>query len=497
MTTLDRRQFLHTGILGLAAVGLDPIGTLEPLAARRRGVRQRIVIVGAGMAGLTAGLELTEAGHDVTILEARSRPGGRIHTLRAPFPDGLHAEAGAARIPESHELTLRYAERMGLETEPFSPDAPGRMVVRNSVLTAPGFRMSEFPLPFTDEEKEVGLENLAPHYLGEDLQAIGDPRSEGWPDTTLEHLDTVTGAELLRSRGASEATIAFLDAGQGGFERYSALEMLMLARLGALDPMVRIPGGTDRLPRAMAERLSRHIVYGAPVIRIEQDPDAVTAVVRQAGTTRRFEADRAIVTIPFTVLREVELAPEFSAPKMRAIRDLSYEDVTRVFLQVGRRFWLDEGLSGFGTTDDPMEIWDATFGQDGRRGILLSYIRGPTARRVADMTGPERLRFALEAMERAYPGVRNAYQGGTSWAWSEERWSRGAYAFARPDELTELHHHVGSSEGRVHFAGEHTSVWPGWIQGAVHSGLRAAREVMAEAAVGSGPAPSIRAATLR
>lgn len=482
MTVLSRRRFLRTGLVGLASLGLDPVRTLEPLGDLRGRDRQRIVVVGAGMAGLTAALELTEAGHEVTVLEARTRPGGRVHTLRAPFADGLYAEAGAARFPESHELTVRYIERMGLETAAFSPDAPGRMVVRDTVLRHPGFRMSDFPLPFTDEERKVGLEKLAAHHLGPALEAIGDPRSDGWPDPGLEEYDAVSGADFLRRRGASEAAVAFLDSGFGILERYSALELLMQVRLGAFDPMVRIPGGADRLPGAMADRLSRHVVYGAPVVRIEQDPNSATAVVRQAGTERRFRADRLVVTIPFPVLRDLELAPEFSAPKMRAIRELAYEDVTRVYLQVGRRFWADDGLSGFATTDEPMEIWPCASERPGPRGLLLSYLRGPTARKVAAMPEGERIRFALAGVGRAYPTVRDAYQGGASWAWSEERWSRGAYAFARPGEMFKHHLHLATPEGRVHFAGEHTSVWPGWIQGAIHSGRRAAREVT-EAAV--------------
>lgn len=204
---------------------------------------------------------------------------------------------------------------MGLETEPFTPEAPDRIVVDDTVLRQPGFRMSEFPLPFSDEERKIGLADLGSHYLGPGLESIGDPRSDGWPGADLKEYDAVSGAEYLRRRGASEAAIAFFDVGQGVLERYSALELFIQVRLGAFDPMVKISGGNDRLPRTMANRLSRHVVYGAPVGRIEQTSDSVTAVARQAGTERRFEADRLVLTVPFTVLRDLELVPEFSAPK--------------------------------------------------------------------------------------------------------------------------------------------------------------------------------------
>src|SRR5205823_8285024 len=87
----------------------------------RRGARKRVLILGAGLAGVAAGYELSRAGHDVTILEAQLRPGGRVHTLREPFSDGMHAEAGAGRIPSTHAITLRYVKEFGLTLDPFWP----------------------------------------------------------------------------------------------------------------------------------------------------------------------------------------------------------------------------------------------------------------------------------------------------------------------------------------------------------------------------------------
>src|SRR4026207_2171332 len=101
---ITRRQFLRRGALAVAGVGLAPSRVVL------KGPAKKVLILGAGMAGLVAGYELSKLGHDVTILEARTRPGGRVHTLREPFTDGLYAEAGAARIPDEHELTLKYVK---------------------------------------------------------------------------------------------------------------------------------------------------------------------------------------------------------------------------------------------------------------------------------------------------------------------------------------------------------------------------------------------------
>jgi monoamine oxidase len=113
---INRRRFIHRSALAMAGISLTRFPFVTVSAAPKK-----IVIIGAGMAGLSAGYELTQLGHDVTILEARSRPGGRVHTLREPFDDGLYAEAGAARIPDNHDLTLKYVKLFDLPLEPMYP----------------------------------------------------------------------------------------------------------------------------------------------------------------------------------------------------------------------------------------------------------------------------------------------------------------------------------------------------------------------------------------
>ncbi|HKN83418.1 MAG TPA: FAD-dependent oxidoreductase, partial [Pyrinomonadaceae bacterium] len=116
---ITRRQFLRRSAVALAGAGLNTTGALESVVLR--GPARKVLILGAGMAGLVAAYELSKLGHDVTILEARTRPGGRVHTLREPFSDGLYAEAGAARIPDNHDLTLKYVKEFALQLEPFYP----------------------------------------------------------------------------------------------------------------------------------------------------------------------------------------------------------------------------------------------------------------------------------------------------------------------------------------------------------------------------------------
>jgi monoamine oxidase len=183
--------------------------------------------------------------------------------------------------------------------------------------------------------------------------------------------------------------------------------------------------------------------------------------------------------VPFTVQRDIEVSPPFSVEKQRAIEQLPYLSAAKIFLQSKQRFWIARGLSGFGTTDLPIgQVWDSTYKQPGSRGVLQAFPISLHSRRVTQMTEPERISYALEQVEMMYPGMRAHFEGGVTKCWDEDRWARGATAFYKPGQFTSLLPHVARPEGRIHFAGEHTSVWiDGWMQGALESGNRVAAEV--------------------
>jgi monoamine oxidase len=349
------------------------------------------------MAGLTAGYELTQLGHDVTILEARTRPGGRVHTLHEPFSDGLYAEAGAARIPDIHDLTLKYVHLMGLPLEPMYPS-------RLSALRV-----------------DVGGRRQVP--------------IEGF----TEGLGQVLGPDL-----------------GGNPTRWS-----------------KIKGGTDLLPKALAAKLATKIHYGAAVVRIEQDAKSARAVFIERGTRQTLAADRILCTIPWSVLQGIEL-PSFSDRKKRIIKDTSYAAVSRVYLQMKTRAWEGKGLNGFAVTDDPLEIWHPTWDQPGPRGILMTYARPGQAERIDKMGEQERIGSTVTLLDSMFAGVvRENFERGTTKCWIEDQWSLGAWAFVGLRDLIAAQ----KPEGLVHFAGEHLSPFPSWMQGAIVEGLRAVKEI--------------------
>src|SRR2546430_2803361 len=239
----------------------------------------------------------------------------------------------------------------------------------------------------------------------------------------------------------------------------------------------KITGGTDLLPRAFASKLQDKIQYGSPVVRIEQDPSKVRVITTQSGTHHMFEADHLICAIPFPPLRRVEIRPAFSAAKRKAIAELAYDSATRVILQCRTRFWEKEKANGFGMSDLPQEIWHPTFDQPGTRGLLASYLFSGVARRTGAMAHDQRLEFIAHELEKVYPGLLDNLEGGVAQVWDADQWEGGAYALPSPGQMMAICAGIDRPEGRVHFAGDHTSRWPGWMQGALQSGLRAAQEV--------------------
>ncbi len=213
-------------------------------------------------------------------------------------------------------------------------------------------------------------------------------------------------------------------------------------------------------------------------MRIEHDAREARVVFLQSGTPQMMTTDYVICAIPFSTLKHVEVVPRFSPGKQKAIAELPYTSVARVFMQSRRRFWVDEGLSGEAATDLPVMLtFEATSHQEGRRGILFCNTVGPQARQITAMAERERISFTLRTTEQLFPGISQHFEGGMSKCWDEDEWSRGAYAWFKPGQMTSLMPHIAQPEGRIHFAGEHTSKWFGFMQGALESGTRAAQEI--------------------
>ena len=483
---LKRRRFLKQSALVSGGLALSSLSgfALHRKRAERRGAPKRVIILGAGLAGMSAGYELAEAGHDVLLLEARSRPGGRVYTLRKPFADGLYAEAGATRIPENHHWTMKYVDEFGLELDEFRPtDLQDVHYVHGSRIVAGHGDAISWPVELTPEERTLGLTGMRRKYVTPVLKEMGNVGVFDWsPPESVREFDEMTWTEFLAARGASPGAVELLTMGHssGLYGEMSALQMLRVSVEGRTRrQMFKIRGGNDLLPQAFASRLKEKIRFNSQAVRIEHDDQGVRVAFLESGKQQSVSGDLIICAIPFSLLKNIDVRPGFSAEKRRAIEQLWYTSIARVSLQTRARFWQGEGLSGFAQTDLPiMESWNLTHNAQGTRGILAAYCSGPSARAITAMNEADRVAYTVKQMELLFPGIREHFEFGVSVCWDEEQWSRGAWSWLKPGQAKTILPYISRSEGRIHFAGDHTSAWSSWMQGALESGNRVAQRVI-------------------
>jgi len=481
---LSRREFVR--LSGFAAGGLSLPTNLDwafPQAVEPRHTSgKRVVILGAGLAGLSAGLELHNVGHDVTILEAQLHPGGRVHTIREGLSDDLYAEAGAGRIPAAHTITLEWVKHFGLELEPFRPTELSEVALlkgkRVRIPPNQPVDMSQVPLDLTPEERKIGLDDLEEHYIGELMRNLGASIREDWPPEMMRLADIST-KDFLHQRGASADAIQYMTT---GFEEQSALDYVRDENNHYKKAKTKIKGGNDQLPRAFAAKLSDVIRYGCVVEHIERGENRVRIAFRHAGMLDHVEAETVICTIPYGVLRHISVTPEWTPEKRKVIDGVYYGRVVRTTFQVSRRYWEDQGLNGWGTSDKNFEVWHPTYGKPGRRGLLQAYFYEDYAGRLDDMSEGERTERMISDLDEVHPGLRQHQETVITKSWQNDPWERGAYIIYRPGQM-ERYPAICKREGRVWFAGEHASPWPTWMQGAIASGIKAAREINAESSV--------------
>jgi monoamine oxidase len=469
---LDLSQYLHIVQQGLPS---------EILGGRPK----KIIIVGAGMAGLVAADVLLQAGHDPMILEAQSRVGGRILTIREPFTPGLYGEAGAMRIPQSHALTVAYINKFGLRHYDFTLDNPraychihGRQWRVAEVQKNPN--LLEFDLHPTEKDLSHGQlweQALAP--IATKLEAGGEP---AWQEITADY-DQFSVREFLVYKGWSEGAIERfgLLANQEAMMNSSFMELLREEIGGFYTNLVQLEGGMDRLPYAFLPRLGSRIRFGAKMTAIDQSPDSVTVHYQTGGGRFQATGDFAILAVPFSVMRHVEVLQPFSRPKQRAIRQLHYDASAKIFIQFRRRFWEeDDDIHGGGSVTD-LAVRNVFYPQHGRetgRGVVLaSYTWSEDAQRWGSLSPSDRITQALENLAQIHPLAPAEFETGASKMWHDDEFAGGAFALFDPEQQTLLHEHIIAPEGRFHFAGEHASLAHAWIQGAIESGLRAAYEI--------------------
>jgi monoamine oxidase len=441
----------------------------------------RIVVVGAGLAGLTAADDLVRAGAEVIVLEARDRVGGRTHGIEvAP---GEWVDAGAAYLGERHTELADLLATLGLKAVPTGMEGDSRFLLGPEDGGAT--RHGRFP-PLN----AVALGDLF-ELLDELVRGV-DPHAP-WLTPGAEELDRLTAAEwaathLLRDDArlffplflgemmaadpadVSMLHVAFYLRAGGGISYLNDFEG------GAQDS--RVDGGAHRVCELLAERLPAGTVrLGEPVVSVDDTGGGVRVDSEQAA----YDADAVVLAVPPRLAQTLDLHP--TLPHPRATSRTGRGCAVKVHLVYPEPAWRRDGLSGWSVNaDGPLLSTVDDSPHHGTVGVLTGFVTGAAAHAYATLTPGEQVEAATAQAARIFPGLPAPTAVHVT-DWLGEEWSRGCYAaLLGPGDWTRLGPHLTHPHGRVHWAGTETSTeFFGLMEGAIRSGRRAAAEILATA----------------
>ena len=477
---ITRRDFLRASTAAAAGMAITPARSLWNVTGNSSA--EKVIIIGAGLGGVSCAYELQSAGIDITVLEARSRPGGRVRTYRDPFADNLYAEMGAEYVDSSDEYARKYCKEFGLDILPAK--LYDGIYVRGKKYDMADFKTFKQQLPYdgTVGGKLFGQEF---EYVRHWVEKIKDPNDI--PNDVMK-LDRMSAAQLLRKEGAPKDIIelyTYTNATESTCtpDQMSALNMVFghfYASAFSENTMEgRIFGGNDQLPKRFAKEIASNLKYNCPVKKISHNKKGVEVSFEESGKLTAMSADRCVIAMPVTILRKTKITPYFSDEKMHCIRKQSYGEVMKIAMQFKRRIWDEQGSVGQRVfTDTPLRrVYHFSIDQPGPRGILLSFTSGSSAAKLGNMSEQQRLRVARETATELWPETPYVWESGISKYWNEDPWMQGSYTYVSPGQWDFIDI-LAQPEEKVHFAGEHTSEFHSSMNGAIESGVRASKEII-------------------
>ena len=436
----------------------------------------RVVIIGAGLAGLNAATRLRAAGAEVELIEGGRRPGGRVRTVRDPFIAGQYSESGAEWVDDYHHRLLALLDRYGVRTLGAGEQwtvirrwlhRGGRLMDPQAVrLADPGIDEQFAAFDAIIDRATADLRDSAAPHLHPDAAAI-DARSLA--DVAAE-VQLGELADIFKRRDAqgefaaepAQVSLLFV-AQQRAHQRDASGDRTISA--------FRVDGGFSRVAEGMATELGEVVRYGEVLTGLEQDSDGVVVHTDQ----RTLAADHVVLACSLVPLRSVEFHTPMPAALHAAVHGLGYGTVTKTSVQWERREW----PAGYATTEGRAQrVYEPTADQPGEPGILMSYCGGAGGHEWARMSEAERVSLAaaeMRSMHSLTVGPLNGY----SRAWSTEARYGGSYAVYEPGQVTAHWDVLRQPWGRVHLAGEHVADCCGYMEGALESGETAASRILA------------------
>ncbi|MFT4113157.1 flavin monoamine oxidase family protein [Silvibacterium sp.] len=454
---ITRRSFLA----GTALLGADLLLCAQPLARPQHSC----VIVGAGLAGLTAAWRLSSAGWKVTVLEARNRPGGRAWTYRFPQAPELSCEMGGEWIGKEHTRMLAITSELKV---PLEPHAYHVWLLRHGHLYTPG----NWGLSPQSKAAWEKFRATYAHYSEQEKRRLDQYDWWTWLGKIGYTRDDRALREIIDPTDFGESTRVVSAFSVG--DEYTQGDYANPQATDEMDFHVR--GGNSELVKALIARLPAGSVHlGKAVTAITQNSARGTVTIEAGGET--FTADSCVFTAPATMLNSIRWDPALPAAKAEAAEQLEYGRIIKTQLLFDRRFWPAEDFSLM-TDETAHQFYHSTFGQQGQRGILCSYACGDKADVLAAQSKVERQQQMIRDLAVVSPKAAGALLDSFDQPWQEDPWAQGAYAVYRPGQWFRVRPLLAAPHGRVLFAGEHIADWQGFMEGAVTTGEAAAHHLL-------------------
>lgn len=514
MKTVSRREFLTKSSLlaGTAYPAMMALGMLKSSPAHAftlpgNGEGKHIIILGAGLAGMTAAYELLKLGYRCTILEARTRTGGRLWSIRngssnqetghplqtASFDNGLYFNAGPSRIPHHHQLSLHYCRELGVPIQ-----------IYNNVNEG-AYYFSEGSGPLSNKKVRVReIHNDVRGYMSELLAKAID---QGQVDIAMSKEDAEKIIEYLRAEGGldvdklykASARRGYIEAPGAGDKVGTIANPHKLADIlhsGLMDPdfynvaeytyelqmtMFQAVGGMDNIAKAFEKKLAGNIKLGAEVSSIQNTATGVKVIYKEKQQEKTLEGDLCICTLPLPVLSNIN--HNFSQEISRAIDFVPYIHTGKIGLQFKRRFWEeDENIFG-GITHTNNELTQIFYPSNDyldKKGVLIGYYNfNDKAVKVGQLPHAEREKLALAKGSLIHPQYKAEFEKSFSVSWHLTPYSLGGWALYTSETRNSLYKHLLQPDKNVYFAGEHTTYLTAWMAGAFESARRTVSDVHA------------------